>query len=1457
MVDEFVKVVFHHPDFTEPFELSVPDEQRFNYLKPILSNCSKHLDNYLRQNLQLATFVSANIYIDILEYLNTQLDSLLKQVANDQGLPDLKWCNLDKFDEVINERANILIQATITALKRVNKHIQAVCQISLNKKDIQYRNCKLIKITYTNSDTHHAGQSVLILTIQENGVSGRIVYKPASVLIDLLISGNTKTLDEYGLTAQVCQTFKVKDLPKSFFEILHDEQVNRQIKPVVALPTYIIFPCSDSNLLTNVSEQYGFIQYLSHGAPQDNLVEYRSRAILDRYSEQCGMAAIVALMLNMNDWHCENLIISRLSVFAIDLENSLMPKSPNAKSTLLFNKNISGFYANSAEREENYNHLYYRPATSKLQQLYFINLPFYKQGINKIMQIMTEDKINHITTWINHPIFKVVPLRVVPYATRILAVQQISIQQTRLMGKEKNEISQNTFDTLTTELETDRHGIDSLKKDPMYTITNNGIRVAALLGDENYNNFFNCLWTGDFPAYHAIASSTHLLDPEDKRLQLNSDSRPINCFLHTPVQAQINRFFILKISENYQKFIQLYLEINLIFINSYFQNKPIAQELENHCEVYNKAATQLYQMLDYSYLCSKNVGISNTLKDVINSLFEVTLNALSTSLKTLPKKLPNNSNHLINAIKEVLQYSSELMDKIWYDYVRQVQKSQENTITYGESLFSHETFHEDISHIFSTLVQAPLYSEADIHTVVIAQLDAIGIKYLPNYTYLLNRCFIDTDNREYFVAITPAIDTAGKAHIQYSSNNNLGISSINFTYYLDKSTWEKDVQEEVIEKLLGQLPAEENNINIDLDKIVTSMESTDNRLEVIKGLLQESNNNSAIFRQKLQNKLNEINSTKKDAFDEVMPTIINNNQDPCFVKIIFPYNITNHHWLAGEIIIQKQENQYTVQIYIHDPCGGGSLSSDHLELLQNTIQKRLQEKTQEHGLTAEIHFEKHEQSPYPRRQAPNDAVSCGVITSEDVFARILGLPLDKQYEPGALSTRKSHNTCVKNYFDKHQMTTSNFLKRNALSNTNILPADTSNLFLEEKPEEKTIQELINFINQLKNTDLKERIIAAITITNAKAKSYQEESMLYVMGIKTALEQMPILLANEGISLDKDDIAIINNLTFCFFSKDGICKGSHLAFMQLAAAITPRTSNQLTTVDTISNSNVPMSAQESKTLDQFFSTSSTAERLASVSIKERKTSKPLTTEINKSIQHIERKGLKISSDPLNALLKLPENLTVGTAVADGGCGFDALAQCLGNGYTEELLRKVCHEYYEKLSGEDNCKEVDKWINALGINNPNMGDPYLLVQYTGEFLKQQTAMKDNPTWFVQEIDGRVLCHALPDILPNGIHVIEVATDPEGVGHYVITKEGYKQIAEDDKIQNLYQLPTLIVLGKHFVPVLPKENVLTLENQPVKAEQERDTKPMIIRQAKDQPPKQEDTDKLSSNRPKNSFP
>ncbi len=184
----------------------------------------------------------------------------------------------------------------------------------------------------------------------------------------------------------------------------------------------------------------------------------------------------------------------------------------------------------------------------------------------------------------------------------------------------------------------------------------------------------------------------------------------------------------------------------------------------------------------------------------------------------------------------------------------------------------------------------------------------------------------------------------------------------------------------------------------------------------------------------------------------------------------------------------------------------------------------------------------------------------------------------------------------------------------------------------------------------------------------------------------------------------------------------------------------------------------------------------------------------------------RKGFSnIDHSQLKTLIKLPKEWTVGKAVDDGGCFFDALAQALNriqntNQYGEKTLRLICHDYYLKHS-----EIVNAW-NKTDYGSSYKGDDYSFVQYTTEDLNKLFHGRP-PIWGRPHIEGRMLCEVLK---LKELRVIEIMQDPETqqpvLGHIRIDQNGSKPVPDED---SNYEdaVPRLIVSQQvlHFVPVL----------------------------------------------------
>ncbi len=79
----------------------------------------------------------------------------------------------------------------------------------------------------------------------------------------------------------------------------------------------------------------------------------------------------------------------------------------------------------------------------------------------------------------------------------------------------------------------------------------------------------------------------------------------------------------------------------------------------------------------------------------------------------------------------------------------------------------------------------------------------------------------------------------------------------------------------------------------------------------------------------------ERTDNRKDVFDELMPLLL--TKDIAYVRILFPYNISQIHWLTGEILIHKNSNTYILEIYAHDPYGTGQMAEENFALIISTM----------------------------------------------------------------------------------------------------------------------------------------------------------------------------------------------------------------------------------------------------------------------------------------------------------------------------------------------------------------------------------------------------------------------------------------------------------------------------------------------------------------------------------------
>lgn len=298
-----------------------------------------------------------------------------------------------------------------------------------------------------------------------------------------------------------------------------------------------------------------------------------------------------------------------------------------------------------------------------------------------------------------------------------------------------------------------------------------------------------------------------------------------------------------------------------------------------------------------------------------------------------------------------------------------------------------------------------------------------GILQNPNYFYFENSDFLlssahnhfcqiqdqQAGNPDYVVAVTPAIDTQAP---NYAQGN---VTSTNIGYFLDKKTWLKDEKIIVLEELI-QLPDYERV----MEKIL-EWRRKGKKCEFLDDLRFNKNN----IQQTFQEEINRIAEAKKDVFDEVKPYFF--DLESSNLKILFPFNMNQSHWVTGEIRIHKTLNQdngnktYFIDIFTHDPYGKGQMDENCYDKLKEVLKKRIRDADQ----TACFIFNR-PISPYPRRQAETDEISCGVIAAEGILQCITGSIIGS-YPPGALDLRCSQLKTVQNNAANSEF----FITRNA------------------------------------------------------------------------------------------------------------------------------------------------------------------------------------------------------------------------------------------------------------------------------------------------------------------------------------------------------------------------------------------------------------------------------------------
>lgn len=163
---------------------------------------------------------------------------------------------------------------------------------------------------------------------------------------------------------------------------------------------------------------------------------------------------------------------------------------------------------------------------------------------------------------------------------------------------------------------------------------------------------------------------------------------------------------------------------------------------------------------------------------------------------------------------------------------------------------------------------------------------------------------------------------------------------------------------------------------------------------------------------------------RRDIFHEMDG--LRRNDQRCGIKILFPYNITQTHWLTGEIRIHKDGSSFKMELAAHDPYGEGKMGDNNYRELCSILERRIKQLV----ANAAIQFE-NLTSPYRPRQNRSDGNACGPITVEDIFKRVEGksLNVESPYPVGAKVLRDAHIKMIKDHYPNGDAARKIFLER--------------------------------------------------------------------------------------------------------------------------------------------------------------------------------------------------------------------------------------------------------------------------------------------------------------------------------------------------------------------------------------------------------------------------------------------
>lgn len=178
---------------------------------------------------------------------------------------------------------------------------------------------------------------------------------------------------------------------------------------------------------------------------------------------------------------------------------------------------------------------------------------------------------------------------------------------------------------------------------------------------------------------------------------------------------------------------------------------------------------------------------------------------------------------------------------------------------------------------------------------------------------------------------------------------------------------------------------------------------------------------------------------------------------------------------------------------------------------------------------------------------------------------------------------------------------------------------------------------------------------------------------------------------------------------------------------------------------------------------------------------------------------------INTKDLIDILNLPEDYLPGSAVDDGGCFFDSLAQILNlihnsTTYSEQYLRTLCFDYYLEH------KDFVNHLHEQDYSDKTKSIPYKMIIHSADSLGDNST----PIWGRAHVEGRILCLALEDKIMPAIHVIDLLLNPE-TNKYIPTHSRYTKLGQEPvNPKNFFKknIPTLVLSqeDRHYIPMQP---------------------------------------------------